>query len=40
MEFKSTRWIDSPASWYAYPVLDLMKAGLLAYAGAFEACVH
>lgn len=36
------RWIDSlPAAWYAaYPVLDLMRAGLLAYTGAFEACVR
>jgi LuxR family maltose regulon positive regulatory protein len=35
------RWIDLlPMAWYAsYPVLDLMRAGLLAYSGAFEACV-
>ena len=36
------QWIESlPAAWYAeYPVLDLMRAGLLAYNGAFEACVR
>ena len=36
------RWIDSlPADWStAYPVLDLMRAGWLAYTGAFEACVR
>ena len=42
-EFKVVeRWIDSlPAAWYAaYPVLDLMRAGLLAYSGEFEACVR
>jgi LuxR family maltose regulon positive regulatory protein len=35
-------WIDLlPAVWYAtYPVLGLMRAGLLAYTGAFEACVR
>ena len=35
-------WIDSlPAAWSAtYPALDLMRAGLLAYTGAFEACVR
>ncbi len=35
-------WIDSiPADWYAaYPVLGLMRAGLLAYNGAYEACVR
>ena len=35
-------WIDSlPAAWFAtYPALDLMRAGLLAYTGAFEACVR
>ena len=36
------RWIDSlPAAWYEiYPVLELMRVGLLAYSGAFEACVR
>jgi LuxR family maltose regulon positive regulatory protein len=36
------RWIDLlPKAWYAsYPVLDLMRAGLLAYRGAFEDCVR
>ena len=36
------QWIESlPASWSnAYPVFDLMRAGLLAYTGEFEACVR
>ena len=30
-----------PAEWHAtYPVLGLMRAGLLAYTGAFEACIR
>ena len=35
-------WINSlPAEWSAtYPALDLMRAGLLAYTGAFEACIR
>ena len=35
-------WINSlPTAWSAtYPALDLMRAGLLAYTGAFEACVR
>jgi LuxR family maltose regulon positive regulatory protein len=34
-------WIDSlPGEWSAaYPALDLMRVGLLAYTGAFDACV-
>lgn len=42
-EFKVVeRWIEAlPAAWFeAYPVLDLMRAALLASAGAFEACVR
>jgi LuxR family transcriptional regulator, maltose regulon positive regulatory protein len=36
------RWTTAvPAAWYAaYPVLSLLRAGLLAYTGAFEACVR
>ena len=36
------RWLDSlPAAWVAdYPVLDLGRAGFLAYTGAFEACAR
>jgi len=36
------QWIDAlPAAWYEkYPVLDLARAGYLAYSGAFEACVR
>jgi LuxR family maltose regulon positive regulatory protein len=36
------RWLDSmPAAWVAaYPVLDLGRAGFLAYTGAFEACIR
>jgi LuxR family maltose regulon positive regulatory protein len=36
------RWIESiPPAWYeAYPALSLMRAGWLAYTGAFEACVR
>jgi len=35
------RWLDSlPAAWYAaHPALDLSRAGLLAFSGAFEACM-
>lgn len=35
-------WVNSlPTAWSAaYPALDLMRAGLLAYTGAFEACVR
>ncbi|HEX9838539.1 MAG TPA: tetratricopeptide repeat protein, partial [Anaerolineales bacterium] len=35
-------WIELlPAVWYTrYPVLGLMRAGLLAYTGAFEACIR
>jgi LuxR family maltose regulon positive regulatory protein len=42
-EFKLLkRWLDSlPAAWYAaYPVFGLTQAGLLAFTGAFEACVR
>ena len=36
------RWIDLlPVAWHvSYPVFDLMRAGLLAYSGAFEDCVR
>lgn len=35
-------WLDSmPADWYAvYPVLGLARAGFLAFAGEFEACIR
>jgi LuxR family maltose regulon positive regulatory protein len=35
-------WVDAlPGAWYAaYPVLGLLRAGLLAYTGAFDACVR
>jgi LuxR family transcriptional regulator, maltose regulon positive regulatory protein len=36
------RWVDSlPAEWYAAsPVLGIAQAGLLAFTGAFEACMR
>ncbi|HSM59121.1 MAG TPA: LuxR C-terminal-related transcriptional regulator [Candidatus Sulfomarinibacteraceae bacterium] len=36
------RWLEAlPADWLeAYPVLDLGRAGFLAYTGAVEACMH
>jgi LuxR family maltose regulon positive regulatory protein len=36
------RWLDAlPAEWYAaYPVLGLSRAGLEAFTGAFDACLH
>ena len=36
------RWLDSiPPAWYAaHPALDLARAGLLAFTGAFDACVR
>jgi LuxR family transcriptional regulator, maltose regulon positive regulatory protein len=42
-DFKVAKhWLDSlPAAWIAaYPVLDLARAGFLAYTGAFDACVR
>jgi LuxR family maltose regulon positive regulatory protein len=35
-------WVDAlPEAWYAaYPILGLMRAALLAYSGAFDACVR
>jgi LuxR family maltose regulon positive regulatory protein len=35
-------WVDAlPEGWYAaYPALGLMRAGLLAFSGAFDACVR
>jgi LuxR family transcriptional regulator, maltose regulon positive regulatory protein len=42
-EFKVLEgWVDSiPSAWYAaYPALNLVRAALLAYSGAFEACVR
>jgi LuxR family transcriptional regulator, maltose regulon positive regulatory protein len=36
------RWLDSlPAAWYAaYPAFDLARAGLFAFTGALDACMH
>lgn len=36
------RWLDSlPAAWYStHPLLGLFRAGLLAFTGAFDACLH
>lgn len=36
------RWLDSlPAAWYAtHPLLGLFRAGLLAFTGAFDACLR
>jgi LuxR family transcriptional regulator, maltose regulon positive regulatory protein len=36
------RWLDTlPKQWFsAYPVLDLARAGYLAYTGSFDACLR
>jgi LuxR family transcriptional regulator, maltose regulon positive regulatory protein len=42
-EFKLvSQWLDAlPAAWFsAYPLLNLFRAGLLAYVGPFDACVR